>query len=295
VTTVDFTIEAVLPRQVEEVVVTLRDFSTNPAHALLDLAERNGVPGVAILRGALPASLEARLEGWINDEIEKIKLQGKPLTEYAGQIAMLAEIALTQFAVDSELSIDGDTATHRITGIDLGPAGLDLRVPISGLAGDILTQSPGIALAERGAIQLGDQHFGLAYGEYAWQGIEAASKLVFGGGVRQTLGAAIDCGRLAKAISDRCLLGVCVGHEAELRSVCEGGLDAVVDLAHGRLAEQRLDAFHLAQGAARLHDDDGDGVGDRISDGVWQAELNLGLGLRHAPAKFVGERAAAAR
>jgi hypothetical protein len=31
VTTVDFTIEAILPPQIEEVVVTLRTFSTNPA------------------------------------------------------------------------------------------------------------------------------------------------------------------------------------------------------------------------------------------------------------------------
>ncbi|HWU87467.1 MAG TPA: hypothetical protein VN253_09335, partial [Kofleriaceae bacterium] len=256
VTTVDFTVEAILPPQIEEVVVTLRDFSTNPAHALLDLAERRGVPAVGIIRAALPGALEAKLEGWINGEIEKLKIQGKPITEYAGQIAMLAEIALTQFAVDSELSLDGGVATHRITGLDLAPAGINFRLPIGGLAGDLLTQAPELTVAGRGALAFGDQHFGLNYGEYAWQGIEVASKLAFGGGVRQTLGAVVNCPAVAHAVAGQCLLGVCVGHETELRAICEGGLDAVVDFAHGKLAAMRLDVLHLAQGSARLVDDE---------------------------------------
>jgi hypothetical protein len=292
VSTVDFTVEAILPPQIEEVVVTLRDFSTNPAKALLDLAERRGVPAVGILRAALPDALEDKLEGWINDEIRKVKIAGKPITEYAGEIAMLAEIALTQFAVDSELSLDGDDGAtmHRITGLDLHPAGINFRLPIGGLAGDILTQSPSLEVGERGALALGEQHFGLNYGEYAWQGIEAASTLIFGKGVRGTLGTAINCQSLAQSIASKCVLGVCVGHETELRSVCDGGLDAVVDFAHDKLAAMRLDVLHFASGAAKLVDDDGDGVGDRIADGVWQAELNLGLGLRHAPATFTGTR-----
>ncbi len=289
-TTVDFTIEAILPPQIEEVVVTLRQFSTNPAEALLDLAERRGVPAVGILRAALPGVLEDKLEGWINGEIAKLKIAGRPSTDYAGENAMLAEIALTQFAVDSELAVGEGGGTHRITGLDRRPAGLDFRLPIGGLAGDILTQSPDLVLGDRGALQLGDQHFGLNYGEYAWQGIEAASTLVFGKGVRPALGSAVNCPALAGAIADKCVLGVCVGHETELRQICDGGLDAVVDFAHDKLAAMRLDVLHLAEGTARLVDDDGDGVGDRIADGVWKAELNLGLGLRHAPATFVGVR-----
>jgi hypothetical protein len=249
------------------------------------------VVAVTILRAALPDYLEDKLEGWINNEITKLKIAGKPITEYAGEIAMLAEIALTQFAVDSELAIDGTgAATHRLTGLDLRPAGIDFRLPIGGLAGDLLTQTPDLSVAERGALALGDQHFGLQYGEYAWQGIEAASNLAFGGGVRATLGNVIDCAAIAHTVATKCVLGVCVGHETELREICTGGLDAVVDFAHDKLAAMRLDVLHFAQGSARLVDDDGDGVGDRIADGVWQAELNLGLGLRHAPATFTGTR-----
>ena len=68
------------------------------------------------------------------------------------------------------------------------------------------------------------------------------------------------------------------------------GLDAIVDFAHERLAAYRLEALHLASGQSRLVDDDGDGVGDKIVEGTWDAELNLGLGLRHTPATFTGTR-----
>jgi hypothetical protein len=290
VTRVDFTVEAILPAQAELVVSTLRELSTNPAHALISLADDAGVPAVGTLYGVLPGPLADRLEGWINDEIAKIKIDGKPFTEYAAQPAALADTALTHFAVDSELTIHDETATHRLTALDLAPAGLDVKLPIGGLAGEVLTQETSVFVAGAGAVMLGEQHFGLNYGEYAWQGLEAASHVRLGAGVREALGDAIHCGTIAHSVAGKCVLGVCVGHEAELTSICEGGLDAAVDLAHDRMAAMRLEALHLASGQATLVDDDGDGVGDRITGGTWQAEMNLGLGLRHTPATFTGAR-----
>jgi hypothetical protein len=290
VNTVDFTIEAILPPQAELIVSTVREFSTNPARALVSAADHAGVPAVGALYGVIPGVIKDRLEGWINDEINKIKIGGKPITEYAGEIAMYADLALTQFAVDSTLDIQGSTATHRITGLDLHPAGIDFKLAIGGLAGDVLTQTPEVFLAEAGALSFGEQHFGLNYGEYAWQGIDAISTQLLGQGVRGTLGKAINCPNLAQNIANKCVLGVCVGHKTELTSICEGGLDAIVNFAHDRMAALRLEVLHLGSGAARLVDDDGDGVGDRIVDGTWQAELNLGAGLRHAPASFTGTR-----
>jgi len=289
-TRVDFTIEAILPPQIETAVVLVRLFSTNPARALFDLAEMKGVPAVGIIRDVLPGALEDKLEGWINDEIAKVKINGMPITAYAGQLAALAEIALSEFAVDSELTVDGDRATHRMTALDLTPAGIDFKLPIGGLAGDILTQTPELTVAEGGTLGFGAQHFGLNYGEYAWQGLEMASQLAFGGDIRTTLGNAVNCTALANTIADKCVLGVCVGHATELRAVCNGGLDALVDFSHDRLAAMRLEVLHFATGNARLVDDDADGYGDKIVDGVWQAELNIGLGLRHAPATFEGTR-----
>jgi hypothetical protein len=304
VTRVDITAEAVLPAQAELVVATLRELSRNPARALISIADQAGVPAVALLYSLIPPPIKDRLEGWINEEIAKVQINGRPVTEYAGEIAAIAEFALTQFEVDSTLTIHGETATHRLTALDLTPTGIGVRLPIGGLAGDLLSQDTSVAVdptpddattlvddRDAGAmLLLGEQHFGLNYGEYAWQGVEALSHALFGAGVRASLGNAIDCPRLARAVSTRCVLGACVGHEAELTAICEGGLDAIVGIAHSRVAAMRLEAFHILSGEATMTDDDGDGIGDTITAGSWQAELNLGLGLRHAPATFEGGR-----
>lgn len=290
VSRVDLTVEAVLPEQAEQAVSTLRALSTNPAHALLATADEAGVPAVAELYGVLPGPLKNQLEGWINDRIARVQIDGKPVTDYAGQIAALADTALTHFALDSELTIDAGSASHRLIALDLSPSGAPVTLPIGGLAGELLTQDTTAALGDRGALTLGEQHFGLDYGEYIWQGIEAVARARVGGGLREVLGDAIDCPQLARDVAHDCVLGVCVGHEAELTEICEGGLDAICDLAHGRIADFRLEVLHLAGGAAVLVDDDRDGIADRMTGGTWQAELDLGQGLRHAPATFTATR-----
>lgn len=290
-TTVAITAEVVLPAQLADIVATLRAFSTNPARAMFDLAEARGVPAVAAIRAALPGVLEDRLEGWINGYIADVEINGTPITTYAAQIAALAELALTRFAVTSELVLDrNDTATHRLTGVDLAPAGFDASAPIGGFSGDVLTQTPPLLVGPGGALDLGNQQFGLNYGEYAWIAIEVASTKLFGAGVRASLGTAVDCPALARTIATRCVLDACVGHQPELTAICNGGLDAVVDIAHEKLGALRFDILRLATGAATLVDRDGDGTGDAIVDGVWQAHLDVGGGPRMAPATFTGAR-----
>lgn len=289
VTTVELPAEAIPPKQLDEIGAALRDFAAAPGTSLLVLAKEHGVEAAASVR-ELPAALSTRLEGWITDEILKARFEGKTLPEYTDQIASLARMALTRFAVESELLLDGAVRTHAITGLDLGPAGIDVRAAIQAAEGETLMQQPEIAVDPAGALSLGDQRFGLAYGAHAWQGIDAASAHVFGGAVREALGASIDCGRVASAVAAQCLLGVCVGKEPELRAVCEGGLDALVKVTREQLAAVEIDELHFSQGTATVVDEDGDGTGDRITGGVWQAELNLGGVALGAKATFVGER-----
>lgn len=284
----DITAEALLPSQAEALTGSLRALSSNPAHAMITFADDAGVPAVGSLYGALPGPIQDRLEGWINDEIAKVDVDGVPVTEHAAQLTALIDTTLTGIELDSELALHGASATHRLTALDLSATGLDTVLPIGGQVGEVLTQEPTVVVARTGAVSLGAQHFGLNYGEYAWRAVDAAARAQHGGDLRERLGAAIDCPTLAHNVAARCVLAVCVGHQAELTSLCEGGLDAIVDDAHDRIAALRLEALHLAAGSATLVDRDGDGLADTLSGGVWQAEINLGLGLRHAHASFTG-------
>lgn len=289
-TTMDFTVEQLLPPQIELAVVTLRTFSTNPAQALIDAADHAGVPAVGALYGAIPGFIKDRIEGWVNDELAKVKIDGKTLQQYAGEVAALAETALTQFEIDSTLAMMPGTATHTLAAIDFAPAGFDVQVPITGLAADVLTQHPTIVVGEGGALDFGEQHFGLNIGDYVWTGLDAASTQLFGSDIHTALSNGINCPALAQKVADKCALGVCVGHETELRSICQGGIDAIVSTVHDKIASLNLDVFRYASGQARLVDDDQDGIADRIVDGTWDGELNIGMGLRKAPAAFTATR-----
>lgn len=290
-TMMDFTAEQLLPPQVESIVVTLRAFGENPGRGLIVAADEAGLPVFEELYDALPGALRDRFEGWINDEVAKLKINGKTLPQYSAEVAKLAEFALTKFALDSELALQPGHATHTLTALDLSPTGLvDIRVPISGLAADILTQHPTVEVGPGGALLIGDQTFGLRIGEYAWDGVNQGVAQLFGGDIRASLGKVVNCSTIANNVANKCVLGVCVGHETEIKAICTGALDLVVAGLHAGFAKLNLDAFHMATGDAVLVDDDGDGIGDRIIDGIWDSEMNIGLGLRKAPSTFTATR-----
>ena len=286
----DITAAAVLPQPAYELVETLGDFSTAPAHTLIDLAADAGVPAVSELRAALPDSLESRLEGWIDERIEAVKINGVPVTQVAGNIAALGELTLTQFAIDSTLDVRTDgRAAHRLAQLDFTPAGLDVQVPVGALPGDIVAADI-TATVSRGVLKLGGHAFGLPYGHYAWQALEAGVTAQYGAGVRDLLGAAVNCPAVADSVASKCVLGLCVGHRAQLLEICERGLDEVVDRAQDQFEAQRFDAIRLDAGTATIAAPAADGIATRIDGGIWAAQIDAGLGLRRAPATFTGTR-----
>jgi len=280
--TIDLTVEAVLPEQIYGMVITLRDFSQHPARTLFDVAEDAGVPAVGDLRAALPSYLEDKLEGWIDGELANVTVDGIPLAQLAGNIAALAETSLSSFALDSELTIAGATATHTLVALDLAPAGLAATFPLGGLPAAI-TAATATCAQQPGTLSLGAHGYALPYGEYVWQALDARMVAERGTDIRGTLGAAVSCPTLATTISNKCYWGVCVGHRAELLAICERGLDEIVDRVHAKLAAMRFDALQLAQGDAIVVDAD-------TFDGTWTAQINVGMGLRNAPATFTATR-----
>lgn len=279
---IDITIEALLPQPAEGVVVTARDFSTNPAHTLISLADSAGVPAVGTIRDYLPAYAFGKLEGWINDEVAKLTIAGIPVTQVAGEVAARAETSLTQVSLESELTIANGSATHRLTVLDLGPTGLDMQLDLGALPGDVVTATT-TAKSSHGVLTVGSHTFGLAYGEYAWRALEAACTAEYGAGLRETLGTAVNCANIANTVGNKCAVGVCVGHKAELAQICEAGLDEVVGRMHDKLATLRFDAIRFSMGTANISM-------QALANGTWTAEINAGQGLRRVPATFTAIR-----
>jgi hypothetical protein len=212
-----------------------------------------------------------------------------PVTQLAAETAALAETTMTQFSLESELTVTAGagtsgTAVHRLTALDFRPAGLATVLPLTALPGDVITATAAMT-ATPTALTLGAHEHGVAYGQYAWQALEAACTASRGAALRPTLGAVVNCPALASRIASKCVLGVCVGHAAALTELCERGLDEVVDRAHAKLASVRFTALRFAAGTATPAD-----AASRLTGGVWTAELNAGQGLRPVPATFTAIR-----
>jgi hypothetical protein len=287
--TIDLTIEALLPQSLFDIVVTLRDFEANPASALFDLAEDAGVPAVGTIRDALPSYVEDKLYGWINDYIAGITVDGTPVTSLAGEVVTLAETTLTQFAINSDMTINGSSVTHTLTGLDFNPAGIDALITWDVTWDDITTTTASFG-ATRTAASIGDHDFAIAYGEYAWRAMEQAFISHHGLGIYDTVMAAVNCEGLATSISQKCVSGFCVGHKTELQAICARGVEEVVERAYHKFAEQRFDMLHFAAGSATLVDADNDLDVEALAAGVWTAEINAGQGLRSVPATFTATR-----
>jgi hypothetical protein len=283
---IDFTMNGTTPSEVVATIAGVKSFAQNPARTLLQNADQTAVQQ---LKTAIGTTLANNLEGYLNTEIDKARVATKTLRQFATDVASITETSLTKFYIDSTLSMTPAKTTHVLTDVNFKPLSVDIVVLIGGVVADKLTQTPSLSVAPAGAMTLGDQKFGLAFGDHAWSGINLASTTMYGTGVQMTFQTGMNCAAVAKAVAAKCS-GSCVGHESELRAICDGGTAKLVGDLREHVAAFHLSLFRLASGTAKLLDENYDGLADRIVDGMWSVELDLGTGVRQATAAFTAAK-----
>ncbi len=294
--TLDVQAAAVLPQTAYDAVETLRGLREEPGRTLFDLAEDAGVPAVSEIRSALPSSLESRLYGWIDDELATYTHGDGPVATAIDGVLTVCETSLAEVHLSSELAIDGGSATHSLRAVGFAIDGVELRYDLANLDGLPLALEATFAATVAGDgtvshLTLGSHAFGVPFGALALTAIEDVLQLRYATDLRGVLGMLVDCPALAADVADHCVYGYCVGHEMELRSVCEGGLDHLATWLRAELTAIRFDAITLRAGTAQLGDSAPvDGLADTVAGGVWTADLDVGMGPRAAPGTFAGDR-----
>jgi hypothetical protein len=286
---------ALLPGSAYEAVQTLEGLRDHPAETLFDLAEQAGVPAVGTLRDALPSALESRINGWIDDEIRGLTTGDGSLALVIDGVVTIAHAEVGLVRLGSRLVLDDGRAVHRLDTVGLDVLGRAMAFDVAPLAaiGAELEVPVTAAIVHQGGaatVTLGAHGFGLPYGRIAWRALDELVIDRYGRDLRALLGDQVQCDAIAAAVADRCLLGVCVGHESELRAICEAGLDRAVAELQQRVEAQTIEPVALDAGQATLADGaPRDGHASTI-EGTWDARLDLGQGLRPAPATFTGSR-----
>ncbi|MBE7453113.1 MAG: hypothetical protein HS111_30865 [Kofleriaceae bacterium] len=291
--TLDVEAQALLPGTAYQAVQLLEGLRDRPAQTLFALAEDAGVPYVDTLLAALPSALESRLYGWIDGYVQGVTTGDGTIAQVIDTVLTAAQADVAHVELASTLTLAGGAATHRLDTITLEVQGRALSYDVAPLAGvGVELEVPvTAAVGDAGALSVSGHGFGVPYGKLAWRAIEDQVRARYGADLRGLLGRQVDCPAMAASVARRCVLGVCVGHEAELRAICEAGLDEAVAQVRSRVEAATVQPLALDAGAATMYDGAfSDGVCSSIEGGVWTARLDTGHGLRPAPATFTGAR-----
>ena len=83
--------------------------------------------------------------------------------------------------------------------------------------------------------------------------LDASLRQRYGHDLRGTIGLLVDCGAMAASVAHECVGPVCVGHEDDLRGVCEGALDELADQVKREVARARLQGHPFCVRYRGLH------------------------------------------
>ncbi|KAB2897062.1 MAG: hypothetical protein F9K40_13475 [Kofleriaceae bacterium] len=290
---VDVEAQQLLPATAYEAVQILQGLRDDPAETLFDLAEDAGVPAVGTIRDALPSALESRLYGWIDGYIQGVTTGDGTIAQVIDGVVSAAQTDIAHLGLDSTLSITDGAGVHRLDTVTLELQGQSLSYDVAPLASvGVELEVPVTATVDAtNGLALGAHGFGFPYGKIAWRAIEDQVSARYGTDLRGLLGRQVDCAGMAAYVASRCYLGVCVGHESELNSICEAGLDYAVQKVREKVESAQVQPLALDAGTATMYDANlSDNVCSVIEGGVWSARLDVGNGLRAAPATFTGAR-----
>lgn len=268
---------ASLQAEATTITATVRQFAQAPSHTMLGIAKQAAPEELATL-DALSSTLRTRLEGWMDSAIDTVPVDGMRARQVASELADMAQATITQFSLESTLSFSPAKTTHTLTALSFRLSGFDVVVPVGGLSGDATAQHAALTVGEAGALTFGDQTFGVDFGPHAWHGINLGITTLLGTGVDTALSNAANCQAVAQAVALKCVSGVCVGHAAELASLCERSITSMVSAFGSNVTTVDISAIRFTSGTAHLVDENHDGLANRIDSGTWTLDPGVGLG-----------------
>jgi len=275
--------------------------AADPGAALLDFAEEAGVPALSELRLILPDALEAELTAWIDDALQGAGPGGVSPHDRLASLDALIRSVLLSWELRSTLTLpEGAAGTHAPVALAFASPAGPVVIPVDGTApvtaGVDVTAAISWPSGPGGeaVVAIGDHAMGVPFGRYAMRGLGAILLRQTGAADLETaLAGAVACPELAAAVARRCLGPICVGHQAELLAICQGGVGQAAARIEAQVLELDYRAIHLQRGTATAPGATPPlGAGATgLRDGVWTATVDLAQGgTEEATATFVAAR-----
>jgi hypothetical protein len=295
------------PGPLGDVLRLLHELSVNPAGGLLDMAEMAGVPALGTLRDLLPSSLEDELEGWMNGYLDTATVGGvSPHDEIVALDDMIRSVLL-DWDLRSTLDLPASASgTHAPIALVFSAGGEPIVVPVDATAPvtagtDVTATVIWPSGGGSPSVAIGDHAMGIPFGHYTLTAIDTITEMEYGTpGIGAALDAIVDCAAMATSVGAQCVgpewARVCVGHEAELTEICEGGLDALAAQLEESILGIDYQAIHFVSGTATVEGVAVDDVASTatasaLSSGTWTSTIDLAQGEpEEATATFTATR-----
>jgi hypothetical protein len=271
-----------LPGGYDEALRALEGMEEDPAGTLIYIL-REVNPAAAAVLDFIPGPVEGKFKEWVNEYIFARVYEGAPATEQFGELAAQVSMMLDRIDLATRLESSGE-GSHELEGIAFDLYGTSILVSTEdvGITEPIVTR--GVAVTREGdALAIGQHGLDVPVGPFAVFALDTALRLKFGTDLEGLVLEAIDCDGLAQTVSQNCVTLVtefCVGHPDELLQFCQAGAAAVADYVEGRITDLAIEA-ELRSGQATL-------AGETVENGVWDAQVNMGLGDMAPEATFTG-------
>lgn len=294
-TPIDLTSIGVLPNEVSGALSSLSNFKEKPSQTIVDLMASANVPAADFLN-SIPGPIRPAVLGYIDDAIFDPVFEGVPvanklatLLDDVGGIATKSSI-VTVLDLPTAKDNGDTTAKHSVRGLGFAwdgkftvidaPAELRSKLGSTSVSANIAPLAERSKDVELGRLQIEKHAFTIPFGTFAVTAMDKLSTDRFGADLRGALGKLVDCGKVAEAVSKRCINPpgpgeVCVGHKTEVQALCSKGLDLLVDNAKGAI--KKLDVtMNVNLGVAQMWDgveaDSAlDAKADRLDVGFWKA------------------------
>jgi hypothetical protein len=281
-TQIDMTQLSDFSEAIDATLEPLRRLKEDPAQTMLDELSAKNVPIVATLKSKIPDSLEGQFAGWFNDD-------ARSATDALGGVnADLAAMA-GKFQILSTLDMTPGQSKHTIKGLAFTRGSEKVTVDAPDLVSAIAPDPVKVDVSGPNA-SVGAHAFGLPIGGLTSSGLDLFNKdKLAKTGLRFVIGRIVDCGGIAKKTANRCIASLCIGHETEIKDMCDSGLDVVTDVTLFALKKLNINPLSLLSGDISILDAVTPGDGGLLS-GVWKGSVNLGKGEKDLSSTLTGKR-----
>ncbi len=302
------------PAQVADFIRLIKGLRDEPAKTFFSVLDAAGLKHVDDLYAVLPSILQDEVDDAINDYLNGKRKNDTAFARSEDELIANAEKAFTHFQIITDLNINPEDSVpmrHRFRGLGYTFTVKGKSLSFEAIDNPFLNLSAGLVVSDvpvqatyspqtKGhatLLTLKDHAFGMPFGRFMWDALEALHDSTTGRTLREELAMQVNCDALGSSVANTCVGFVCIGNKAKVRVLCEDALDQILKQSREKFVSMGFEAMTFHEGEVQLarlitaspHPDLGLKHATHLRHGLWDLDLDYGSKPRKTVSTFTGQ------